>query len=132
MSTQTPSRNAPGPQVPDGGAAATQQMPSAQARDRSNMAPEMGRQMDRLDDMRAESRMHTETKPAIKSTELYIYLAAVGGVLLASELVGKNSVGVDIFRANNAWLFITLLTIGYLVSRGLSKAGSSWRNADRR
>jgi hypothetical protein len=52
--------------------------------------------------------------------------------LVASQLVGRNSVGVDVFRADNAWFFITLLTIGYLVSRGLAKAGSAWRSSDDR
>jgi hypothetical protein len=68
-----------------------------------------------------------ETKPSVRSTEFYIYLAAVGAVLLASYLVGNDAAGVDVFRANTAWWFISLLTIGYLISRGLAKAGSSWR-----
>ncbi|MFI7431477.1 hypothetical protein ACIBPB_31280 [Micromonospora sp. NPDC049836] len=74
----------------------------------------------------------TETKPSFATTEFWIYLAAVAGVLVASFLVGKNSVGVDIFRAPQAWFFITLLTIGYLGSRGLAKAGSNFRSGDER
>jgi hypothetical protein len=69
----------------------------------------------------------SETKPSVMTTEFYIYLASVGAVLLASYLVGTDAAGVDPFRANQAWWFISLLTIGYLVSRGLAKAGSSWR-----
>ena len=30
----------------------------------------------------------------------------------------------DIFLADKAWFYVTLLTVGYLVSRGLAKAGS--------
>lgn len=72
-----------------------------------------------------------ETRPAVKSTEFWIYLLAVGGTLLASYLVGRNAQGVDPFQANQAWWYIALLTIGYLGSRGLSKAGSSnWRGAE--
>lgn len=71
-----------------------------------------------------------ETKPSVKTTEFYIYLASVGAVLLASYLVGKDAAGGDPFRASQAWWFISLLTIGYLVSRGLAKAGSSWRRSD--
>ncbi|MET8910417.1 hypothetical protein [Micromonospora sp. NPDC004551] len=74
----------------------------------------------------------TETKPSFATTEFWIYLAAVAGVLVASFLVGKNSVGVDIFRAPQAWFFITLLTIGYLGSRGLAKAGSNFRSGEER
>ena len=84
------------------------------------------------DHHRAPASPGTETKASLKSTELWIYLAAVGGVLIASDIVGRNSVGVDIFRANNAWFLITLLTMAYVVSRGLAKAGSAWRNSDER
>ncbi|HEX2774510.1 MAG TPA: hypothetical protein VHN18_19055 [Micromonosporaceae bacterium] len=54
----------------------------------------------------------------------------MAAVLLASNLVGKDAAGVDPFRANHAWWLISLLTIGYLVSRGLAKAGSSWRRSE--
>jgi hypothetical protein len=74
----------------------------------------------------------TETKPSLRTTEFWVYIASIVGVLAASFLVGKNSVGVDIFRANQAWFFITLLTIGYLGSRGLAKAGSNFRSGEER
>ncbi|MBM0236723.1 hypothetical protein JNW88_05395 [Micromonospora sp. ATA32] len=74
----------------------------------------------------------TETKPSLRTTEFWVYVAGVIGVLAASYLVGKNSVGVDIFRANQAWFFITLLTIGYVASRGLAKAGSNFRSSEER
>jgi hypothetical protein len=70
----------------------------------------------------------TETKQSFLTTEFWIYLAGVGGILAAAQLVGRDAAGVDIFRANQAWFFITLLTIGYLGSRGLAKAGSAWRS----
>ncbi len=65
----------------------------------------------------------SETKPAFKTTELMAYIAAVVGVLVASFLVGQRQ-GGDAFPADQAWWYVTLLTIGYMVSRGLSKAGS--------
>ncbi|MEH0935855.1 hypothetical protein [Micromonospora psammae] len=74
----------------------------------------------------------TETKPSFATTEFWVYVAGVIGILAASYLVGKNSVGVDIFRAPQAWFFITLLTIGYMASRGLAKAGSNFRSGDER
>jgi hypothetical protein len=80
-----------------------------------------------LGDMRPRG---DETKPSFKSSELYIYLAAVAAVLIASQAVGTNDNHSDYFRADKAWWFIALLTIGYLVSRGLAKAGSSTRNRD--
>lgn len=74
-----------------------------------------------------------ETKPSWKTTELAVYLLSVVGVLVASAAVGDSggSAG-DIFAADKAWWYITLLTIGYMVSRGLAKAGSRTRDNDPR
>ncbi|SDY03560.1 hypothetical protein SAMN05444365_101446 [Micromonospora pattaloongensis] len=81
---------------------------------------------------RAAVAQADETKPALKTTEFYIFLIGVGAVLIASQLVGTAANGVDPFRADKAWWYITLLTIGYLGSRGLAKAGSYWRNNEGR
>jgi hypothetical protein len=69
-------------------------------------------------------RLSTETKSAFKTTEFAIYVLAVLGVLLASLLVKQTSGHLDYFRADKAWFYIVLLTIGYLGSRGLAKSGS--------
>jgi hypothetical protein len=61
----------------------------------------------------------TETKPSFKTTELIAYVVTVLGVLIASAVVDKSD-----FGAQEAWFYVTLLTIGYMVSRGLAKAGS--------
>ena len=60
----------------------------------------------------------TETKAAFKTTELIVYVLAVVGVLIASALVDNN------FGADPAWRYVTYLTIGYMISRGLAKSGS--------
>ena len=79
-------------------------------------------------------RQAEETKPSFKTTELVVYVLAVIGVLIASAVTGDagSENGGDIFAADKAWWFITLLTIGYMVSRGLAKAGSSTRDRDPR
>ena len=69
-------------------------------------------------------RLTTETKASFKTTEFFAYLTAVVGVLLASWLVGNADGHTDYFRADRAWFYVTLLTIGYMVARGLAKAGS--------
>jgi hypothetical protein len=61
----------------------------------------------------------TETKASTKTSELYVYVLAVVGVLLASFIVQEASFGAD-----HAWRYVTYLTIGYMISRGLAKAGS--------
>ncbi|MEV4350040.1 hypothetical protein AB0J83_36745 [Actinoplanes sp. NPDC049596] len=67
-----------------------------------------------------------ETKPSFKTTELAVYVLSVVGVLIAAKVTGDvpGENGGDIFAADKAWLYITLLTIGYMISRGLAKAGS--------
>lgn len=47
------------------------------------------------------------------------YLAAVIGVLVAAAMVDASD-----FGSQEAWFYVTLLTIGYMVSRGLAKSGS--------
>jgi hypothetical protein len=64
-------------------------------------------------------RVSTETKSSYKTTELIAYVAAVIGVLIASAVVDVSD-----FGAQEAWFYITLLTIGYMTSRGLAKSGS--------
>lgn len=64
-------------------------------------------------------RVSTETKSSYKTTELIAYVVAVVGVLIASAMVDASD-----FGAQEAWFYITLLTIGYMVSRGLAKSGS--------
>jgi len=66
----------------------------------------------------------TETKPSFKTTELIVYVLAVLGVLIASALVDNS------FGADPAWRYVTYLTVGYMISRGLAKAGSRYPQDD--
>ena len=69
-------------------------------------------------------RLSAETKSAFKTTEFWTYVAAVAAVLIASAVVGATASHGDYFRADRAWLYIVILTVGYLASRGLAKSGS--------
>jgi len=71
-------------------------------------------------DRRPARRLSTETKHSTKTSELIAYVVAVVAVLIASALEDNNN-GFD---AQHAWFYVTLLTIGYMVSRGLAKSGS--------
>ncbi|MDQ1673376.1 MAG: hypothetical protein QOC98_1938 [Frankiaceae bacterium] len=73
---------------------------------------------------RSHARKSTETKASFKTTELIAYVVAVVGVLVASFLVDTTDGHADYFRADKAWFYVVLLTIGYLGSRGLAKSGS--------
>ena len=74
-----------------------------------------------------DRRVTRETKPSFKTTELIVYVLAVIGVLIASWVVDSNEDGQR-FSAYNGWFLVTLLTIGYLISRGLAKTGSRDEN----
>jgi len=75
-------------------------------------------------------RLTTETKHSSKSSELYAYIAAVIGVLIASVVIGaddnagRGADAGDYFNAWDAWRLIAFLTVGYMIARGLAKAGS--------
>ena len=73
----------------------------------------------------------TETKPAFKTTELIAYVVVALGILIASAMVDQNEDGQG-FGADKAWLYVTVLTVGYLISRGLAKAGSYERDNNHR
>lgn len=73
---------------------------------------------------RGVARRSTETKASFKTTEFIAYVLAVIGVLIASYVVKTNAHHADYFRADKAWFYIVLLTLGYMVSRGLAKSGS--------
>ena len=65
----------------------------------------------------SSTRESTETKASTKTSEFFVYLAAVAAILIASLVV-------DGFNATEGWMFFTFLSIGYMISRGLAKSGS--------
>jgi len=66
-----------------------------------------------------------ETKPAFKTTELVIWALTIAGVLIAAA-VTENLDGHD------AWKYVSWVSIGYMISRGLAKAGSYAKDDDPR
>ncbi|MBX7268222.1 hypothetical protein KIF24_20785 [Micromonospora sp. Llam7] len=74
----------------------------------------------------------TETKQSFLTTEFWIYAAAVTLVVISAFWRGTTANGLNLNSPSQAWFFITLLTIGYLGSRGLAKAGSQRRSAGER
>jgi hypothetical protein len=73
----------------------------------------------------ASRRVSTETKESTKTTELYMYLAAVAAVVITALVVGEDgNGGADPVSAQDALRYITYLTIGYMIARGIAKAGS--------
>ena len=82
-------------------------------------------------------RLTTETKHSTKTTEFYAMIAIVAGILIASWVVGQGDgngrANIDAFPAVRAWLYVAIVGVGYMVSRGLAKAGSRdpyWSTGD--
>jgi len=73
-------------------------------------------------------RLTTETKQAFKTTEFWAMIAIVVGILIAAAMIGQGdgngNPNQDAFSAQRAWLYIAIVGVGYMVSRGLAKAGS--------
>jgi hypothetical protein len=69
------------------------------------------------------TRLREETKPSFKTTELLVLIAAVAAVLVASRFD-------DSLDGWLAWTLVSALAIGYMLSRGLAKSGTSYRDLD--
>ena len=74
-----------------------------------------------------QRRLTTETKAAYKTTELIAYVVTVIAVLVASAVVDDPGRDITGFSAKDAWLYVTILTSAYVISRGLAKSGSRER-----
>jgi hypothetical protein len=45
-------------------------------------------------------------------------------IVIAGAVTSAGARHADVFSASQVWLYATILTIGYMISRGLAKAGS--------
>ena len=69
-------------------------------------------------------RLSTETKAAFTTTEFVAFLAVVAGILISAAVAKATRGHHDPFTAAQAWLYVSIVTVGYLISRGLAKSGS--------
>ena len=90
----------------------------------STSAPPRDRVTDRATNRvaRRPTRLSTETKAAFKTTEFFAFVAVLVGILIAGAVVDSSDAGG--YGARQVWLYATILTVGYMVSRGLAKSGS--------
>jgi hypothetical protein len=73
---------------------------------------------------RAVRRLTTETKQAFKTTEFWAMVGLVVAILISAAVINGGDNGTDEFIARHAWLYVSILGAGYMVSRGLAKSGS--------
>src|SRR4051794_34952056 len=63
-----------------------------------------------------------ETKEFFKTSEFVVWALTVVGILIAALTVSEGQ-GHD-FSAAQAWLYVTITSFAYIISRGISKAGT--------
>jgi uncharacterized membrane protein YcjF (UPF0283 family) len=69
-------------------------------------------------------RLSTETKSALKTTEFWAMVVVIVGILVSAAAIKGGDNGTDEFIARHAWLYVSIVAAGYMISRGLAKSGS--------
>ena len=64
-----------------------------------------------------------ETKASFLTTEFWAMIGVIAAILVAAWQA-------DNFDAPRAWTLVAAVAIGYMVSRGLAKSGSDYRDRD--
>ncbi len=75
-------------------------------------------------------RNANDIKISTRTLEFAVYVAAVIATIITAAVVGDdaNENGVDVFNANDAMQYITWLTVGLMIARGLANAGNRVHN----
>ena len=68
------------------------------------------------------SRGGSPLRPRLLSRrrEFYAYVVTFAMILIAEHRSPRRTTST-LFRADKVWLYITILTVGYMVSRGLAR-----------
>jgi hypothetical protein len=75
-------------------------------------------------------RLSTETKSAFKTTEFITLLAVVAGILISAAVLKATGNHGDPFTATRAWLYVAIVAVGYMISRGLAKSGTKYAGGE--
>jgi hypothetical protein len=67
-------------------------------------------------------QVSTGRQSAYVTVELILYLLATIGIFLTAAVIDESGSGQG-FGASEAWFYVTLLTVGFFLSRGLAKLG---------
>lgn len=73
----------------------------------------------------AERRTFTETKLGAKTSEFYMAIIAIAGIIFATYVDGDDSLVKE-----DGMFYAALVAIAYIVSRGLAKLGTREPYAD--
>ncbi len=64
----------------------------------------------------------TAHQSAYLTVELILYLLATIGIFITAAVIDERG-SAQRFGASEAWFYVTLLTVGFLISRGLARIG---------
>lgn len=71
-------------------------------------------------------RLVTETKASIKTSEFWLAIAVIVGILVSAAVIkGGDTGGTDEFLARQAWLYVAIVAGAYAIGRGLAKSGTN-------
>jgi hypothetical protein len=70
----------------------------------------------------SRERRSTETKAAFKTTEFMAFLAFLAALFIAGAVLDESNAGG--LGGKQVWLYASIVTAAYLISRGLAKSGS--------
>lgn len=68
-------------------------------------------------------RVSSGSQSAYLTIEMILYVLAVLGVFVTSAIIDEDGPGPG-FSAAQAWFYVTLLTVGLFISRGLARINS--------
>jgi len=77
----------------------------------------------RIEASRPRVTRREETKASFLTTEFWAMIGVIAAILVAAQQA-------DNFEAPRAWTLVAAVAIGYMVSRGLAKSGSDYRERD--
>jgi hypothetical protein len=77
----------------------------------------------RIETSRPRVTRREETKASFLTTEFWAMIGVIAAILVAAQQA-------DNFEAPRAWTLVAAVAIGYMVSRGLAKSGSDYRDRD--
>lgn len=66
---------------------------------------------------RTPRQLSTETRPSIRTSEFLVLMVASLAIIIAAYLD-------DAFNVEHGWTLFAVVATGYIVSRGIAKAGS--------
>ena len=64
-----------------------------------------------------------ETKASLVTTEFWAMVGVIAAILVATQQL-------DHMTGQEGWTLVAAVAIGYMLSRGLAKSGSSYRDTD--